>query len=370
VIESPEPFGVPTEAERARMTDEFRFPLPSLPRDWRALGRDLWGRDRRTRLVRGGARARARVLGGVWLYRARLERWPLERFSEHTKAVFALATTPRMDLLASGGDDHAIRLYSLDTGRLVRAIQADTAASGDGVLSLAFSPAGDRLLSGSGRGSQIWNVDTGALERTVETWEKGVLAVAWSPRGDLVATSRRSDELVRLSDPKDGSLVHTLRGHTGDVFALAFAPTGDQLATASADGTVRIFSLTTFRQLRTLAAHDGIVLGLAWSPAGDLLASSGDDRLVKVWDPFGGKIVQVIPSSGSVRSLAFAPPGDRLYLGGDDHLVRGVAPRPGTTVWQRRETARPLALALTPSGDRLAVSLPTGEVHVWWIGSP
>ncbi len=76
----------------------------------------------------------------------------------------------------------------------------------------------------------------------------------------------------------------TLKGHTGFVLGVAYCPDGKRLASASADGTVRVWDAATGQESLALKGHTGAVLSVAYSPDGQRLASAGQDRTVKVWD--------------------------------------------------------------------------------------
>ncbi|MEE2046448.1 hypothetical protein Q7689_24245, partial [Nocardiopsis tropica] len=85
-----------------------------------------------------------------------------------------------------------------------------------------------------------------------------VLSVVFSPGGDQVA-SASADGMVRVWDPETGQEVRTLTGHDDWVRSVVFSPEGDQLASASADGTVRVWDADTGQELHTLTGHDGTV---------------------------------------------------------------------------------------------------------------
>ena len=98
------------------------------------------------------------------------------------------------------------------------------------------------------------------------------------------ATGWRSAPTVKIWEAKTGEERATLRGHTGDVYAVAFSPDGRWLATAGEDTTVRLWDAKSWELRRTLRGHRGIVGTLAFSPDSRRLASGSRDRTLKVWD--------------------------------------------------------------------------------------
>ena len=64
------------------------------------------------------------------------------------------------------------------------------------------------------------------------------------------------DRTARIWNPKSGTPVHTLRGHGGYVFALAYAPDGSQLATGAWDHTARVWDPKSGKSIHTLRGHD------------------------------------------------------------------------------------------------------------------
>ena len=77
--------------------------------------------------------------------------------------------------------------------------------------------------------------------------------------------------------------IQTLTGHTAYVYKVAFSPDGALLATASGDGTARLWDIATGRAIRTLACHADGVYKVAFSPDGTLLATLSYDKTARLW---------------------------------------------------------------------------------------
>ena len=114
------------------------------------------------------------------------------------------------------------------------------------------------------------------------------MALAYSPNGDRLA-SGSNDDTVRLWDPKTGTELEILKGHTGDVRAVAFSPDGGMLASGDGnDNEIRLWDGHDGEHILTLVGHQRDVTGLAFSPDGSILASASDDRTVGLWDMDNG----------------------------------------------------------------------------------
>src|SRR5262249_54073501 len=108
----------------------------------------------------------------------------------------------------------------------------------------------------------------------------------------------------------------TLKGHTGWIALVAFAPDGQALATASGDKTVKLWQLATGRERATLHGHTDYVSAVAFAPDGQLLATGSYDHTAKLWDVATGRERQTLRGHrGVVLAVAFSPDGRTLATG-------------------------------------------------------
>ena len=100
---------------------------------------------------------------------------------------------------------------------------------GSSVLSCAFSPKGDRVLSGSSDNTlKLWDAASGECLRTFSGHGNSVLSCAFSLEGDRVL-SGSSDNTLKLWDAASGECLRTFSGHGGWVRSCAFSPKGDRV---------------------------------------------------------------------------------------------------------------------------------------------
>jgi WD40 repeat protein len=91
-----------------------------------------------------------------------------------------------------------------------------------------------------------------------------------------------------------------LRDQDGPVYAIAFSPDGQLLASGGLDGVVRVWNLATLREQLRFPGHTGFVESVVFSPDGKTLVSTdtGDhDRSVRLWDIPSGRLMATVPKS-------------------------------------------------------------------------
>ncbi|MGB9878124.1 MAG: protein kinase domain-containing protein [bacterium] len=230
---------------------------------------------------------------------------------------WVLDFSPDGELLAAGSSERIISVWQLQSGKLLNTIEVQDG----GVLSVAFSPDGSLLASASGNSAKVWRVKNGQLLATFP-YRRWIRSVAFSPDGKLLAFCG-GDNAVVIVELVNEEVIRELKVDFRPLRSVAFSPDGSLIASSGGgDNVVRIWRVDDGSLVRELKGHSGQVWRVTFSPDGELLASASDDKTIKIWKVSGGKLLQTLAWHQSyVLALDFSPDGKLLASGGADTQV-------------------------------------------------
>ncbi|XP_032421322.1 F-box-like/WD repeat-containing protein TBL1XR1 [Xiphophorus hellerii] len=342
----------------------------------------------------------------------------------HESEVFICAWNPVNDLLASGSGDSTARIWNLSensTGgstqlvlrHCIREGGQDVPSNKD-VTSLDWNSEGTLLATGSYDGfARIWTKD-GNLASTLGQHKGPIFALKWNKKGNFILSagvdkttiiwdahtgeakqqfpfhsapaldvdwqnnntfaSCSTDMCIHVCKLGQDRPVKTFQGHSNEVNAIKWDPTGSLLASCSDDMTLKIWSMKQDSCVHDLQAHSKEIYTIKWSPTGPgtnnpsanlMLASASFDSTVRLWDVERGVCIHtLIRHQEPVYSVAFSPDGKHLASGSFDKCVHIWNTQTGALVHSYRGTGGIFEVCWNATGDRVGASASDGSVCV------
>ncbi|MCG9132646.1 PD40 domain-containing protein [Candidatus Poribacteria bacterium] len=238
----------------------------------------------------------------------------------HTESVNSIVFSPDGVTLASGSQDDTVRVWDVTTGQIQKIL---TEHGGD-IRTVVFSPDGGTLAGATKGNIYLWDVATGIRKQTLAGGRNS--SIAFSPDGRTLV-SGSGDTSIRLWDVATGLQKQTFTGHGGDVASVAFSSDGSILVSGSSDTTIRLWNVATGQHLKTLVGHTRTVSSLSFSFDGRALTSGSPDGTLRFWDALTGEHLETqetpIPSAhrNNIAGISLSPNGSMLASGSGDGIV-------------------------------------------------
>lgn len=253
---------------------------------------------------------------------------PIHTWKGHKGKVGSLMFHPTSNQLASGGVDGWVKVWNLVTFQEIQNWNGHQ----EPVTCLAFDENGTRLASASwDQTVRIWNLATGREEKCFRGDGLHFHAVAFMPHAERLAaaggigdaTNPHANGMIKVWELSTEKELFSLDKGISEVWSLVFTPDGKQLVTGGPDHLIRIWDLASKEQVDTLRGHTQPITKVTFSPDGERLVSASEDGTIRIWDvEIMSELFMLTGYNGWVHDVAFDPTGRRLASACHDKTVQ------------------------------------------------
>jgi WD40 repeat protein len=239
----------------------------------------------------------------------------------HHGVIWTLAFSSK-GVLASGGEDGVLRLWDVDRGSQVGSY---TDNMGD-IYAVAFDPTGELVAAapyeeGEGGAVRIWNTTTGNLVTKIPQQDESIWSVAFSPDKKFISLGSITDiEVWDVTDPYRPRLHSRQKFEKEDeVYGMGFDRSGGKLATARRTLGLTLWDFPSLDHPRHFPnLQSGGIYDLSFTGSGDLIATANTDDTVRLWSVATGASTALRIHEREVMAVVFDPSGARLVSGSLD----------------------------------------------------
>ena len=223
-----------------------------------------------------------------------------------TGILLDLAVTRDGTRIISSGHDGKVKVWDVETHKLVK----EWTHPGDWPR-IAISP-DDRLVAVGDQAVAIYTVEGRQVNHSIKLGGYRVLSLCFSPDGNKLACGTYYG--IRVYDVDTATLIlGPLKGHLDLVEDVLWSRDGSRLFSGSTDKTIRCWNSDTGEQIGLpWTGHTEAIVSLSLSPNGSVLASASWDKTVRFWDATTGNPIGHLQHDDEVRIVRFSPSGESM----------------------------------------------------------
>ena len=245
-----------------------------------------------------------------------------------TAKTNVVAISPDGEIAATLDNNGRVVLTSIRSSneQKVLTLEVEAKRNAPEILSLVFSPNGQKLAATLSDGAYIWNLSQSVGKRLTELGYRRIDNIAFSPDGQgiVVTESVRLDGAALVLDADKGQILTILvGGHLGPIKSVAFSPDGKKIVTTGNDLKLKLWEAQTGKLLSELTANT-LINQIAFSPDGRWLIGAGENGQAMLWEIRSSTLIglfEVSPGK-AVKSVAFNSSGDLFVTASSDGAAR------------------------------------------------
>jgi len=290
----------------------------------------------------------------------------------HSGPVMSVSWSPQGQRIASGSSDHSVLIWNRKGIQVMK-----YEGHSDTVTAVSWSPNGKYIASAS-KDIHVWNVWSGEKKLQIGHSES-IHSVCWSPSGDKLV-SGSADGMIHVWDSETGTQLWEEDLLYDSVLSVSWSPLGDNIVSSSENSGIIVSNSegrmvgymknTTHPRNRVSRRYRHIsrpiaVSSVTWSPDGQFVLSGSWDRTVRIWN-VNGELVQMFYLSDKVSSVSWSPDGDKIVSGTYDSKIYVHNVKSGQLIDTLKIASGPVySVSVSSDGSKIVAGTADNTLRVW-----